>query len=296
MRHRFATPLLLLLPVLIVAAVGCSKDRNSTLTAPGQSAGLGTVHVRMTDAPADYDEVNIVVSEVQIRQAGCNGNAKSGGCWTTVSDVEATYDLLELRNGVFVTIALDQSVPAGSYEEIMLVLGEGSNVVVDGVTYPLRVPGGANRGVRIQGDFQVTEQGTVEVLLDFDAEQSIKKVGNGQYMLMPHITLVQGEAPSGGSIHGDLDPATAAAIDVLSGGSEVAGTTPDGEGGFSISSLPAGTYDVRIDVVAGYRDTTLTGVMVTSGQTTELGTITLSPDTTTSDSTAAMRAMAARRQ
>jgi len=296
MRIRFAAPLLLV--VLIAAAVGCSKDRNSTApTGPGQIDGLGTVHVRMTDAPADYDEVNVVVSEVRIRQAGCNGNGKFGGCWTTVSDVEATYDLLELQNGVFVTIALDQSVPAGSYDEIMLVLGDGSNVVVDGVTYPLRVPGGANRGVRIQGDFEVTDQGVVEVLLDFDAEKSLKKIGNGQYMLMPHITLVQGEPPSGdGSIHGDLDPAIQADIDVLSGGSEVADTTPDSEGGFTISSLPAGTYDVRIDDATGYRDTTLMGVAVTSGQTTELGTITLTPDTTTSDSTAAMRAVAARRR
>lgn len=277
MRRRLAVPLGLLFIGLIAVLAGCSADRATT------RPGFGTVHVRMTDAPADYDEVNIVVEEVRIRQADCdggNGNGKGGSndCWTVISDGEATYDLLELQNGVFVTLATGRTVPAGEYEEIVLVLGEGSNVVVDGVTYPLRVPGGEHRGIRIRGDFDVPDEGTANVLLDFDADRSIKKIGNGQYMLQPFIRMVEGE--SSGEIHGMLEPAIDAEIDVLQDDETIAGTTPDDEGSFRIAALPAGTYDVRIDVGEGHRDTTLADVVVRAGQVTELGTVVLTADTT----------------
>ncbi len=273
MKRRLAAPLFLL--GLIAVLAGCSKDHNSTTTA-AMRPGFGNVNVRMTDAPADYDQVNIVVEEVRIRTADCNGGRND--CWTVISSGEATYDLLQLQNGVFVTLATGRTVPAGSYDQIVLVLGEGSNVVVDGVSHPLKVPGGAHRGVVIEGDFSVPDGGTADVLLDFDAEQSIKKIGNGQYMLMPRIRMVQAE--SSGEIHGMLDPATDAQIDALQNGEEIAGTTPDEEGGFRIAALPAGTYDLRVDVASGYRDTTITGVVVTSGQVSELGTIVLTADTT----------------
>lgn len=271
MMRYLAVPLLLSVGVLAVVA-GCSSDRNST------RPGFGEVHVRMTDAPADYDEVNIVVEEVRIHQAGCDDHGKNGDCWTVISTGEATYDLLQLRNGVFVTLATGRTVPAGDYDQIVLVLGDGSNVVVDGTTYPLKVPGGAHRGVVIEGNFDVPSEGTANVLLDFDADRSIRKLGHGQYMLKPFIRLVQGE--SSGEIHGILDPSTDAQIDAMQNDEVVTGTTPDDEGGFRISALPAGTYDLRVDVASGYRDTTLTGVVVSPGQVTELGNIVLSPDST----------------
>lgn len=287
MKRRLAVPLLSLLVLLAVLA-GCSADRSST------RPGFGTVQVRMTDAPGDYDQVNIVVEEVRIHQTDCdgdtsdtggngNGNGRGkgnpgGGCWTVISSGEATYDLLQLQNGVFVTLATGRTVPAGSYDRIVLVLGEGSNVVVDGVTYPLKVPGGAHRGVVIEGDFTVPDEGTADVLLDFDADRSIKKLGHGQYMLQPFIRMVQGT--SSGEIHGMLEPATEAQIDAMQGDQEIAGTRADEEGNFRISALPAGTYDLRVDVADGYRDTTLTGVVVSNGQVTELGTIVLTADTT----------------
>ena len=193
---RFLIPLVLLAALAALAAlVGCSGDQSpDSLTAPRHSSGLGAVHVRMTsgDAPAGYDEVNIVVSEVQIRQAACNDI--SSGCWTVISDAEATYDLQDVSNGVFVTIALDPSVPAARYDEVMLVVGNGSNVVIDGASYPLQMADGQPQGVRIEADFEVKEEGRVEILLDFDAAASISRIRNRQYMLDPRIRMLQGDA------------------------------------------------------------------------------------------------------
>jgi len=275
MRKHLAALLLLLLGVLAVLA-GCGSDRN-TSTRPG----FGSVHIRMTDAPADYDQVNVVVREVRVHQAG-NGDGGDDDGWIVIPITETTFDLLQLRNGVSTTLGISENVPVGHYDQIRLVLGDGSNVVVDGVTHPLTVPSGMQSGLKINGEFDVVEGETRELLLDFDAANSIHVTGNGKYMLHPVIRLVQGGIVpvTPGAIHGDLDPATEAAILARVGDQTFATTTPDTAGVFTLAGLAPGTYDVMIDVAAGYRDTTLTGIVVTTGQTTELGVIPLTPDTT----------------
>jgi hypothetical protein len=275
MRKHLAALLLLLLGVLAVLA-GCGSNRN-TSTRPG----FGSVHVLMTDAPADYDQVNVVVREVRVHQAGTGDGSGDDG-WIVIPITETTFDLLQLRNGVETTLGISENVPVGHYDQIRLVLGSGSNVVVGGVTHPLTVPSGMESGIKVNGGFDVVEGETRELLLDFDAAQSIHVTGNGKYMLHPVIRLVQGEVipVTPGAIHGAVSPATEAAILALIGDQTFATTAADTAGGFTLAGLAPGTYDVRIDVAAGYRDTTLTGVVVTSGQTTELGVIPLTPDTT----------------
>jgi hypothetical protein len=266
MKIRFAAPLVILAVAAVLA--GCGSDS-------GTKPGFGSVRVSLTDAPADYDQVNIVVREVRIHAAG---EGDGDGSWIVVRpDSESTYDLLELRNGVFVTLGFEDAIPAGSYDQVRLVLGAGSNVVIDGVTHPLVTPSGQQSGIKVNGGFEVIAGETVEIVLDFDASRSIHQTGNGKYMLRPVIRATQ--VATSGAIHGDLDPATDAEVHAIVGADTVR-AIPDAEGLFTLSALPGGTYDVVVDVVAGYRDTTLTGVVVTTGHTTDLGVITLSPDTT----------------
>ena len=47
------------------------------------------------------------------------------------------------------------------------------------------------------------------------------------------------------------------------------------DGRFTISVLPAGTYSVAFHPSVDYRDTTLTAVNVTSGHSTDVGTVQL---------------------
>ena len=122
--------LLLTLGVIVVVA-GCGSDEST-------SPGFGSVRVSMTDAPGDYDQVNIVIREVRVHQTGEND---ADSHWLVVRpDSASTYDLLTLRNGVFVTLGFARGIPSGAYDQVRLVLGAGSNVVVDGVSHPL-VPG-----------------------------------------------------------------------------------------------------------------------------------------------------------
>ena len=263
MRIRIAVALLTL--GLFAALAGCGTDH---ATRPG----FGSVRVLLTDAPGDFDEVNIVIREVDIHRVGDPESE-----WITVKpDSETTFDLLKLQNGVFAELGFADGIPAGTYDQLRLVLGDGSHVVKDGRSIPLTVPSGQQSGLKAFGTIEVPSGGIVEVILDFDAARSIHVTGNGKHMLKPVLRLEQIDIT--GSIHGTLDPATDAQVHAIMGPDSVS-TVPGADGQFTLAALPEGTYDVSIDVASGFRDTTLTGIVVVRQQTTELDTVSLTPET-----------------
>ena len=169
-------------------------------------------------------------------------------------------------------------VPAGHYNEVRLLLGEGSTITVDGVIEPLTVPSGMSSGYKIKGDFTVPEGGTVVILLDFDAARSIHQTGNGRWMLRPTVKLMVGA--QAGAIAGSIDPPTVPTdVFAIVGTDTVQHTVADPSGRFVLSLLGAGTYNVAFDPAAGWRDTTRAGIGVSVGATTEIGTTVLTAET-----------------
>jgi len=255
-------------------------------------SGSGTMRVRMTDKPGPdhVDAVNLVVTEVSVRaEAGTVAGSDSDtvavsdeGGWQVLSSTAKTYDLLALQNGVFTTIG-EGSLPAGTYSQIRLKLGAGSTVVVDGVTYPLKVPSGMQSGLKLNGTFVVPGGGNTDVGLDFDASRSLVHTGNGQWILKPVVRVVPISSPpvSAGAIHGIVQPSSVAtAVFAIQAPDTIGRADTGADGSFTISVLPPGGYTVAFHPAMGYRDTTLTNVVVTAGQTAELDTVRLSPDTT----------------
>jgi hypothetical protein len=234
------------------------------------ASGPGTVRIQMTDAPAGYDAVRLVVEQVAIHRE----DADSAG-WEVLNSTPATYDLLTLRNGVFATIGMAQ-VPPGHYTQVRLKLGAGSELVVDGVTYPLVVPSGMQSGYKLVGEFDVPADGLVDLALDFDAGRSIVQTGAGQYKLKPTVRVLP--FVSAGTIRGHLLPeGTAAEVYAIVGADTIATTLPGSDGRFALTPLAAGIYDVAVHPAAGYRDTTLAGVAVVAQHDTDLGDIQLTP-------------------
>jgi hypothetical protein len=267
-RLRFAISLASVLAISAVLA-GCGKSGGAGVTAPG----MGTVRIGLTDAPASFDSVVIVVREVSIHR-GDSGTDDSG--WEIVRpDSVAAYDLLTLRNGVFMTLGTGL-VPAGHYTQVRLKLAPGSYVVTGGAKYLLTVPSGLQSGYKLVGEFDVPAGGEVDLGLDFDAARSIHVTGNGKYMLKPTVRVFP--IGAAGAIDGTLSPGSdEAQVFAISGADTVASAIPGGDGHFLVSLLPAGSYDVAVDAQTGLRDTTLTGIGVTPPSTTHLGTITLTP-------------------
>jgi hypothetical protein len=196
--------------------------------------------------------------------------------WVTLSSTPATYDLIALRNGVFATIGTGL-VPAGHYTQVRLKLGAGSTVTVDGVDYPLFVPSGMQSGLKLIGSFDVPTNGTLDLALDFDAARSVVLTGAGQYQLKPVVRIMPMSAV--GAIAGTISPdSTLTTVYALQGADTLGSTITATDGHFLLGTLTPGTYSVAFDPPIGYRDTTLFGVGVTLGATTEVGTVQLSAE------------------
>ena len=266
MRGRRLTPLFIL--AIVMAAFGCSKT-----TAPG----FGTIKLRLTDAPGDFQQVNLAVTQVSAHlegseAAGENDSTGTGGGWQVLRSDPFNVDLLTLRNGVFTTLAVAQ-VPAGHYTQIRLKLASGSNVVIDGVTHPVTVPSGMQSGYKLVGDFNVPAGGLLDLTLDFDAARSIVLTGSGTYILKPTVRVIP--TASAGSITGHVLPDTVSTTVYAIQAADTVGSALTSAGDFTVGALPAGTYSLAFHPALAYRDTTLAGIVVHSGATTNVGNVQL---------------------
>jgi len=217
--------------------------------------------VRMTDAPGPYDEVNVDIQGVEI--------TGEGGETVALNVEKGIYNLLTLSNGVDALIATD-SLEIAKVKQIRLILGTNNTVVVDNVSYPLSTPSADQTGLKLQVH-QTLEQGILyNVLLDFDANKSIVKLGNGSYKLKPVIRTI--EAAISGSIKGKITPAgTIAVVDASSTLSYSTAVNENGE--FLVMGLPPGTYTITITPALPLLPATKTDIIVTAGVTTDIGII-----------------------
>jgi uncharacterized protein DUF4382 len=260
--------LLGLMAIVSIAAlaISCNEDSDDT-------AGTSKVTVRMTDAPGDYDEVNVEVLDVMIKNNSDTG--ESG--WVSVGNVNAgIYNLLDLTGGINVLLA-DNTVPSGHLGQIRLLLGDENTVVKDGVTYPLNTPSAQQSGLKLQINQTLQAGATYNFLLDFDVEHSVvvEAGGSGNYNLHPVIRVTT-ESTSG-SISGSISPIevqTLVSVDV--NGTAVTAYTNE-QGAFQLNGIPSGTYTVTFtpDVASGLAVLVVDNVVVVNGEVTNMGSLVL---------------------
>jgi hypothetical protein len=251
---------------LLALLLGCEKDGT---IGPGDGSGIGTLAVRLTDAPAAYDAVNIAVDSVRVHVD--SGDSLNG--WYTISRFPAMYDLLQYTGGKDTIIAEGQ-IPAGYYSQIRLYIGVGSNVVVNGVAHPLEIPSGSQSGLKL--NIQTTIVGGVRyvLVLDFDASRSIVVTGNGRYLLKPVIKTVA--TAVSGSLTGVVSPAATNPTVWAIAATDTSSTIADTTGLFRFKYLLPATYSVTIvPADTTYRDTTFTNVIIVPAMSKDLGTIVL---------------------
>lgn len=258
----------LLAVAVVVALGGCQKEE---IAGPGGTSGngLGTLMVRLTDAPAAYEVVNIAIDSVRVHVE--SGDTISG--WYTISRSPATYNLLEYTNGKDTVIA-EGAVPAGLYTQMRLYIGAGSNISQGGSTHPLEVPSGSQSGLKLNIQATILPAVKYVLTLDFDASRSIVVTGNGRYKLKPVIKTVATAAS--GSLSGKVEPDTTRPTVWAVVGTDSSSTSADTTGYFKFKYLVPATYSLKIAPAdTTYRDTTLTNVVVTPAQNTDVGTIVL---------------------
>ena len=257
--NRMFVPTVLALALLS----GCGKGSSST----SPNSTVGQFSVMLTDAPASVQSVTVDVTSVLAHHAGATDDQG----WEVLNSTPQVVDLLSYQNGTFVTLA-DASVPVGSYDSFRLVLGTGCSVTVNGVTEALTMLSGAEAGLKISRTFTVSSGSGVTVQVDFDASQSLRQSGNGDWTLSPVLRAMP--AAEAGAAHGIVTPAnTVSGVDLLQNGTLITRVVPDDTGYYAFSVLPSGTYNVVIHSSSG--DVTLPAAAVASGASTNLGTMTL---------------------
>ena len=152
-----------------VVFIACKKDSRTS-----------TLQVKLTDAPADWEEVNIDLKEVRV-----NFRDDSTG-WVSLETKDTIYNLLGLQNGLDTLIA-QGTFPTNTVKEIRLILGDNNTIKANGQIYPLTIPSGSESGLKIKVNKKLNA--TLEtVVLDFDAGASVTEEQDG-YKLRPVITV-----------------------------------------------------------------------------------------------------------
>lgn len=163
----------LILGSLLIAAITFVSCQSETR--------MSTMQIHLTDAPVDYDEVNIDLKQVQVQFA----DDTTG--WQNLETTVGMYDLLQLQNGVDTLIAKG-TFPENTVHQLRLVLGNDNNIVVNGETYPLTVPSGSQSGLKIKVHKKLNK--TLEdLVVDFDAGLSVHQEGTGDYKLRPVLRM-----------------------------------------------------------------------------------------------------------
>ena len=250
---------------LLVACTSNSEDRPS---------GPASLTVKLMDAPGDFEHVYVDVVEVRVKFES-DDDDDSG--WQTLDMAnEGVYDLLELTGGVDVTLVDNVEIEAGTLKQVRLVLGENNSIVIDGEELPLNTPSAQQSGLKIQVNQELEPNFNYTFILDFDVEESIVFAGNSGNINLKPVLRASLEANSG-SISGVVLP-TGIAVEVSATNSETEATTfTDADGNFLIAGLPAGSYEVTIvpDPDSGLTEATVSDVIVTVGEITDLGEIIL---------------------
>jgi hypothetical protein len=163
-----------MLLLVFVFLMSCSQG------APIRNAGgeQGRLAMYLTDLPAGVEKILVTISAIDVH--------KTGGAPFNVFSGEREYDLLELQKDP--VLLFDTGLEAGKYTQITMQVTAGQ-IQIKGDIYPLNVP---SSEVKINCNFTVTDGGTTQVTLDFDAEKSLQISGNtksNKYNLRPVILV-----------------------------------------------------------------------------------------------------------
>jgi len=174
------------------------RDQNDT-ESPGESkqTGKGTLVMKIIDKPisGEMESVNVTISKVEVHKAGYgseqdNEDENIGNVnWIIITEDENTYDLLQIKDVKEFLASKDLDV--GKYTQIRLYVSD-AKIVVSGEESNLEI---MSKSIKLVNEFNIEEGMTTELLLDFDAEESLIQTGSGRYKLKPTIRVIDESTP-----------------------------------------------------------------------------------------------------
>ncbi len=214
--------------------------------------------------------------------------------WVTIFEGARPFNLLDLQNGRTDLLA-ESTLDAGTYTQMRLVVTEGELKLNDvAEPYLLRVPSGEQTGIKLHFTFDVLAGQETVLLLDVDLTQAFRPIPGGQiedpstirtFHFTPSVAMKLIDIIESGDITGVVVDESAAPLENVivtvfgEDGVEVTSGGTDADGSFTLIGLPAGTYDVELSL-GGFEDVAVPDVVVNAGETTDIGTITMTAPTT----------------
>jgi len=170
--------LLMIFVVAILFFTACSDDDNNKVT--------GTLRVNLTDAPGDYEAVLI---DLQGLRVNISSDTTDGTWYDLTLDTMGQIDLLMFTDGNSIQLT-EEEMESGYLSQMRMILGDNNEIVVSGDTLDLQTPSAQQSGLKFNVKADIAEGNTFNLLIDFDAEKSVVKKGNGGYLLKPVIKVI----------------------------------------------------------------------------------------------------------
>jgi len=195
--------------LLILSACGGGDGGSDT-------QATGKMSLSITDAPVD-DASSVVVqfSGVAFKREGSAPESVQA-----LSPSPRQIDLLQYQQGRAALLLDGVTLPAGQYEWIRLIVDNQQNVrdsyltLITGEECELRVPSGAESGLKLNRGFTLPADGSAALTIDFDLRKSVHappgQKGSTEscvqgYLLRPTLRIV--DDANVGAIAGHVDPA-----------------------------------------------------------------------------------------
>lgn len=175
----------------------------------------GRMNLAVTDAPLDEaSSVVVQFNAVAFKPQG------AGEIVRTVLPAARQLDLLQYQEGRAALLLENIEMPAGAYEWVRLIVDNEPNVRdsylvrTTGEECELRVPSGAESGLKLNRGFTLPADGSVALTIDFDLRQSIHappgQSGSTEsctqgYLMRPTLRIV--DDANVGAIAGVVDSA-----------------------------------------------------------------------------------------
>lgn len=167
--------------LIVLALITCSNDQILN-----DNNGTTQFQVRIHDEPfkssgKTVTELNITVVKIDIVKAG---TGEIINCHITE---EKKMNILDISKSNPVVLS-DVSVPSGDYEQLRLVIKNNATIVVDDVSYDIKIPSGEQSGVKLDGNFSIRGK-FFRLDLDFIPEESVIYNKGQGYILKPVIKI-----------------------------------------------------------------------------------------------------------
>lgn len=163
----------------------------SGCTSPSSTNGYAQLQVRLTDNHLEDENVKNVfvkISEVSVHTSSTSSENEGGWLETQLKEAQE-IDLLTLQNDVNKLLAEHPQLPAGTYQQFRVTVDSARVVMNDGSESLAKIHSNklrANLGVTLEANKKYG------FTLDFDAEKSLKRVGNqGEWRMAPPVITVK---------------------------------------------------------------------------------------------------------